>query len=356
MAKIQNVTLPYEALETIKKDVSDFSNAENKLTFNGILNTIISKYSGKSKADFSIVEKEQRDIISKALKDEDCEDSIKQKISESLIKAYKSAFYAKMDAAVHGVSIKFGINKDNCNDGEGYSILFNPAYDGYSTTSRYLSRLFESYAALKKSSREMIILSETFDLITNAIESKSILAITLEQGKRFLVKPYKIIEDPVTQNNYLISYGKPMQSNKKYAIFPYKISRICHAEIVSKGTGEIAKEEIKRIRIKLSGRSPSEISNTPQKITIWMSEQGEHKYNSIIHNRPVIKYTGEKQILNGINYKKYSCNCSLFQAKNYFLRLSNDAVITAPKMTFEEMKNTYIRAVSVYDSFSLNSE
>ena len=50
MAKIQNVTLPYEALETIKKDVSDFSNAENKLTFNGILNTIISKYSGKSKA------------------------------------------------------------------------------------------------------------------------------------------------------------------------------------------------------------------------------------------------------------------------------------------------------------------
>ena len=87
-----------------------------------------------------------------------------------------------------------------------------------------------------------------------------------------------------------------------------------------------------------------------------MSEQGEHKYNSIIHNRPVIKYTGEKQILNGINYKKYSCNCSLFQAKNYFLRLSNDAVITAPKKTFEEMKNTYIRAVSVYDSFSLNSE
>ena len=356
MSKIQNVTLPYEALETIKKDVSDFSNAVNKLTLNGILNTIISNYSGKSKADFAIIEKEQRDIISKALKHEDCLDSIKQRISESLINAYKSAFYAKMNAAVHGISIKFCINKVNCNDGDGYSILFNPAYDGYSTTSRYLSKLFENYATLKKSKREMIILSETFDLIARAIESKSLLAITLEHGKRFLVKPYRIIEDPVTQTNYLVSYGKPMQSNKKYGIFSYKVSRISHAEIISEENGEITKEEIKRIKKMLSARSPSEISSTPKMITLWLSEQGEHKYNSIAHNRPVIKITGEKQVINGVSYKKYSCKCSLFQAKNYFLRLSDDAVITNPKSVFEEMKNTYIRAVSVYDSFSLNSE
>ena len=174
----------------------------------GFINEIITKYMDKADASISIrLEEKRNQLLSLGnSRDESFID-----IVEMLVNQYRDDLISKMD---YGNGKRFpsvGINKEN-----SARIYNNPdcsESDYYGDKPGvYIRAIIEEYTRLPFSERERVMLSTKINDIQAAINTKTMLKITLKNQKTYYVRPHSISLDEQHRYHYLVGMARAYES------------------------------------------------------------------------------------------------------------------------------------------------
>ena len=324
--KSMNVTVTEFTFNVIQHDMAAFQINQNK-----ILNTIVQNLSGESSADYLYQHGSYQILIERIVAA--CIKEFKQPSRNAntartkIENLYKEQFYAEKNQPIHGHSLRFTLSKQSVE--QLYSILGIPketligysvpsdGEPGYRSVTKYLGRLFESYAKLAIKDREKCIFAENYEIIESAISERKCISVNIsaqDSIKTLQIKPYKLLADIFTEYYYLVGYA----------------------------CDQFALEQ------KLKDVSPAYIQNKAVEVKVLMTRAGEDNYFKILRNRPNA-INKEPLRDKGSDYTvKYTFFGSEFQIANYFHQFGADAVITEPRELHDEQKEWYINAVKAY--------
>ena len=215
----------------------------------------------------------------------------------------------------------------------------------YKSVTKYLGRLFESYAKLDPKDREKCIYANTYQIFENAISEQKCITANTDSCVKLIIKPYAILSDVYTGYYYLVAYAHD-ESDEAFEISTFRLSRL-HNPKTCRGN-YLSDTEIYALQEKLKEVSPAYLRNDVVEIQVMMTKAGEEKYLRILHNRPEVK-SKEPIILPDNNYTaKYTFYCTKFQITNYFHQFGADAVIIQPQSLHDEQKMWYLKAMQAY--------
>lgn len=349
------VTVTEYTYNVIQHDIAVFQINNNKL-----LNTIVQNLCGESSADYLYQHESYQSFIEKII--EACAKEFKansQKANTARTKIenlYKEQFYAEKNQPIHGKSLRFTLYKQSVEllyyvPGIPKDVLIGyPDSDNkeprYKSVTKYLGRLFESYAKLDPKDREKCIYADTYQTIKNAIEEKKCITANTDNCVKLIIKPYAILSDVYTGYYYLVAYARE-EFNEAFEISTFRLSRL-HNPKMCRGN-YLSDAEIYALQEKLKEVSPAYLRNYALEIQVIMTKTGEEKYLRILHNRPEVK-SKEPTILPDNNYTaKYTFYCTKFQITNYFHQFGADAVIVQPQSLHDEQKEWYGNALNAYE-------
>ena len=355
--KSMNVTVTEFTFNVIQHDMAAFQINQNK-----ILNTIVQNLSGESSADYLYQHGSYQILIERIVAA--CITEFKQPSRNAntartkIENLYKEQFYAEKNQPIHGHSLRFTLSKQSVEQLYsipgipketliGYSVP-SDGEPGYRSVTKYLGRLFESYAKLAIKDREKCIFAENYEIIESAISERKCISVNIsaqDSIKTLQIKPYKLLADIFTEYYYLVGYSCE-QPNEEYKIATFRISRLNNPK---KCRGDyLTQNEIIALEQRLENVSPAYLQNKAVEIKVIMTEAGEEKYFRILRNRPnAIK----KETLRNKDSDytvKYTFFGSEFQIANYFHQFGADAVITEPRELHDEQKEWYDNALNAY--------
>lgn len=353
----QTVTVSDYTYNTIMHDIYFFKTDYYSLNLNKLLNLIVINYSNRSDADFRVAFSKYQEFYD-AVKRRDADDQLLLQVKDY----FRRDFYSRQNKTIHGERFRFtltrksverlasidDIPKDIINRGrveeEQEQEKKKKPTIGYRSLAKYLSRLFESYSKLSTAERERIIFSDRYKMLEQIISSKTHSVKTIIKENTWLhVKPYKIIFDVTTRQNYLIGLSSADPENEGYNPAPFRINRLRNLQ-EDNSIEPINKVEIEFIEKRLKEVSPAYISMNAKEIKVKLSREGQIKMNVIVRNRP--KIVQKNELENG--EVEYTVYCTEFQAKNYFFQFGADAVVTEPKSLNEFMKTEFQKAADRY--------
>lgn len=340
----QNVTIPESAYAIIKSDVLLFSTDSRKQTFNGLLNTIILNYSGKSSADIDLQIKHLENFFDK-------HKNFDSKLRKNMIKEYLDKLIEEKLRPVHGISKKFTVSSEARAKLEAVPSLMLLYYDYY---GKYLSRLYIDYASLDLNQRERIIFYDYYKKIEDSINSHSLLMIATGNIISY-VRPYILTIDSSTHYNYLIGFSR-LKDEKLESLHSFRISRIKSIHIVESSEGEGVLNDFEETLAKnnIISKGAAHIAFEPTEITVKMTRRGVELYATIAQNRPKVKRI-RKVDEEENSYWIYEFCCSEFQAKNYFMRLGKEAVIQTPESLRLDLYNEFSSLTKLYKPINSNT-
>ena len=197
----------------------------------------------------------------------------------------------------------------------------------YSRTRLYMEAVLEDYFRLTPAQRERIYYAGNFHLIDTAIAERRQLKVTVSSGKTFLVHPYKLMTDKLSNGWYLICYTRrpadPISEKRVSTL------RVAHLKSISilKETASIPAHQKQELAKQLHNRGVQFLTAEPVKILVKMSEKGKNKYAGMMTMRPRCRKK------NGDIWEFY---CTKMQAKRYFCRMAADCQIIEPLDLREE--------------------
>lgn len=214
----------------------------------------------------------------------------------------------------------------------------------------YIKSLIEEYARKTVFNRESIYFKKTLEdldaLLDSAKDDKKRLLLTLTNGSRFIIKPYRISYDYEADYHYIVGMGAK-EGTKDFVPASYRISRIekIAPRSMSSGSGKITEKEKKTIEQKIKDNGISYILGESVEHIIKLTSNGMNMYNSIFHQRPT--YDQIQKGDNGSYIMTFTATNR--QITNYFFTFANEAEIISPKETREWIQNRY---KSAYDSYN----
>ena len=170
----------------------------------------------------------------------------------------------------------------------GYSVP-SDGEPGYRSVTKYLGRLFESYAKLAIKDREKCIFAENYEIIESAISERKCISVNIsaqDSIKTLQIKPYKLLADIFTEYYYLVGYSCE-QPNEEYKIATFRISRLNNPK-KCRGDYLTASEEF-ALEQRLEDVSPAYLQNKAVEVKVIMTRVGEDNYFKILRNRPLLK-------------------------------------------------------------------
>lgn len=355
--KPMNVTVTDFTYNVIQHDMAAFQINQNR-----ILNTIVQNLSGDSSADYLFQYESYQSLIDQIV--DACIKEFKQKANKhneartKIENLYKEQFYSEKNSPIHGQSLRFtlskisvetlysipGIPKENL-------IGYSPSQDNepcYKSVTKYLGRLFESYAELDLKDREKCIYSNNFQIIENAVTDKKCISVNIQSNdicKTLYIKPYGILSDMFTGYYYLVGFARE-QDDEKFEISTFRISRLsnpkkCHGDYLSQS-------EVFMLEQRLEQVSPAYLYSDAIEVNVVMTKAGDEQFYRILRNRP--KVIQKKSIFspNSKYVVQYTFFGTEFQIANYFHQFGADALIVQPQTLHDEQKEWYYGAAKAY--------
>lgn len=210
----------------------------------------------------------------------------------------------------------------------------------YKSLSQYLKSLIEEYARLPYVKREEIYFKTRFQIIGQAIEHKRQLKVTVSNGKRYFVYPYKICTDPLATANYLVGYSKPVdQENEKLILASFRISAFKDIKNTKK-TAYLTIEQKNELEHYIKMRGVQFLAWNEDEIRVRLTDSGHQKYSRQLNLRPSVAKAEEDGTL--------IFNCTQSQAEFYFFKFGEDAEILSPPELREKFAELYRRAAERY--------
>lgn len=242
-----------------------------------------------------------------------------------------------------GVTIQFRLNSYNQ---DNISEMDLEAENYNFKIGKYLRAILEEYATKSFAIREQIIFKDIINTINSAInegdtsKNKS-MEIIIQNGKKFTVKPYKIIYDKSTVYNYLVGLSKSSEQNE-YIPAGFRISKISKIKVnSSRPSGKITVEELKKLTLAIKEKGPNFLIGKNKLIKIKLTENGIKNYNNFIFLRP--------QYVDIEPNNVYVFNCPFANVISYFFKFGSDATILEPDNLKEIFINKYKEALEKYN-------
>lgn len=195
---------------------------------------------------------------------------------------------------------------------------------------RYLKFLLEEYARLDAATQEEIFYRPWLEPrkgdIPLAIDGHKELQVTLRHdapGNQTPFRPFAVHLDEGSRYHYLLGYWDPNRDGQWQAACLrinslYDVKEGCNCLPFSKTERQSLQRQIAQKGVAYLSDSASAVC-----IRVQLTLKGERLYRSMRHMRPLCtEAPGADRI--------YTFTCSLFQAKNYFLRFGKEARILEP--------------------------
>ncbi|MDD6468407.1 MAG: hypothetical protein PUF99_00680 [Bacilli bacterium] len=346
----QHLSLSKYAYSIIDNDIDSFTYFNKDKSFSGFLNTIFFNFYKDSKASIEYLKdlkiKELDEIYTKLSK-ENIFINNKKDIIEKEINSYINKCKDEVNKITTSSTIlegrKFRINKENIN------ILKSSLEDKYySKLGDYLKAIFEEYTSLPYFKRERIYFKDEVNKINEAIKNNKRLKIKFndEDNKTFYIIPYKLIEDNFKIYNYLIGYF--IESSDVSSIYNTtsddsfvtklklcnkRLSTISYIAILSSSSFHINKKTREDIEYKLSTKNIKYLNEKEVTFSIKFSKLGLIKFKKEIINRP------NKFLVDSKDLSIYHINCSLLQAKDYFINFISLITVLSSNDESIKLKN-----------------
>ena len=210
----------------------------------------------------------------------------------------------------------------------------------------YLKCIIEEYCSLPFIQRERIYKKPIYERIETACKEKRMLKISLfSNGKEqtFDVYPYKLVDDPLSTQSYLVCYSKEHQKeDQEKIISSFSMARL-NMPTISKSHFYLTKKEIDKIEDKITKHSPAYLLGTPIETRIRLTEEGKRLYKIKLFSRP-------NKIEEHSTENEYVFFCPAFQIFNYFFSFGANAEIISPKDLRDKIYETHRKALECYDT------
>lgn len=349
------LTLSHFAFETLLQDWNDFSRPSRKdfSRRSELVNRLAIQFQDEAQSSIAIQLKKRRLELDRLLSD--IPTTTRVQLMNTLMNTYCQDLQVRKDTLIksssrlqQGHSFQIRLNKDAQN-ALFHHFSDNALYDECiyyeSNIGSYLRALLEEYARLSSIKREYIYykpwLDENDGIISKAIQNSEELRIQLWSDKKTqwsTFRPYKIEKSDFY--HYLIGYWSiPTTNDWRIACI-----RITSLRTVNSGIrNPLLENEKKSLQNQILQKGIAYLADQENSsiILVHLTPEGENLYRQIRHNRPVcLNQPG--------NDKIYKFECSLFQAKTYFVRFGKHAKIIKPDSLRKEMATFFQEGLSVY--------
>lgn len=332
----QHINLSAECWRCLNDDVISFSTKEEKLTRNGLLNRIVINYWEDAEASIGI-----RLAEAEKLFDASMLDSPKDKIAvrNYLLKVKEASLRSSAAKASKGKGEKFRLNRETieilgrrCNE--------DKYYDG--SIGKYLHALYEEYASLSYSERELIVYKDKVNTVNDAIELGRCIELRLGNAVHKM-RPYKIMRGDRNGLNYIVGYAAQLGSRGERVV-SYRLSKAYDIREVLGDNGRLTADECVRIEEEISAKGVAYLAGKIEEIKVRLTPDGVKTFASKITSRPA--YTEKVKLPDG--GAEYTFRCTAFQAKTYFSSFGKDAEVLAPEQLRKDMKKEFRAALQLY--------
>lgn len=347
----QRINLSHQAYMVLTQDYEQFRTAQS---VSGFYNEIISRYMPQAKAtnavEMQLVKEEWNKILS-LVRD--------QELKEKLLKKLEKEYLAKKKLAVqkspHGKGTSFTIRLNNENFEKLYGKEAAIEMAVYDRPSQYIKEILEEFARLPGSRREAFYLQDLIGQLASeahkrdfqqagTISHHNIIGITL-RGRRYFVRPYKILSDTEQAHLYLIGLSKNMyELDAEERIVSFRLTNLASSDAqveVFQQKKALTRDEKLDIeeRIRKNGVQYL-VSQESERIKVRFHAGGEEMYRKKLHLRPICVEKTEDNI--------YIFDCSERQAANYFFAFGRNVEILAPEKLRQDFLTGYQRAYNLY--------
>lgn len=343
----QHINLSDFAYNTLEEDIYNFYSPGIKGSFAGFLNQIFSSYHERSNASISIrLEQLKKEYLETLKLDKKTSLNIdsRNEVIARLLEVNKRRLLSDALSYTKGNPVKFRINNDNA------LILNESNEDSYyeGSLGNYFKAVLEDYTRQPVFERELIFFSSFVNQIELAIKLQCELKVTIESGKNYFIKPFKIVIDHSSTFNYLIgySYQEKESIQTTIRISSFRLSRIKHLRLYRSRSGFISESDKKALSNVLNSKGPQFLSYNDIDIVVFLTSEGIKKYNNQINLRP--RY----QKIEG---SYYYFNCSESQILYYFFKFGKDALIISPVNLQSRFKRAYKKAYDDYEELELSN-
>lgn len=336
----QHLNLSEQAWSKVEEDMHMFDDITKASNLSGFLNRIFTNYYETALASLSyrLEEKSEyyRSFFSKI--EVTIDKSTTKALIKSMLDVYTKETLDDLSKYPKGIGRKFRINNENVSILE--TSLDDVYYEG--SISLYLKYIFEEYTSLPLHDREKIYFNEHITKIKDAIKNNSILSISLENNRNYLVKPYDVITDKNASFNYLVCMTKLIQKDLSdpYKIGTFRVSRIKNIRSLKSPSGKLTITEQKELTQLLQAKGPQFLSGDDIDVTIRLTKEGIKKYNNQITLRPLF--------MEIVNDNEYQFRCTESQILYYFLKFGRDVTVVSPNYLKDKFKRFYESALNNY--------
>jgi hypothetical protein len=337
----QHINLSEYAWDTINNDVSLFIISKGlRNNISGFLNTIFQNYYEFAKASISF-RLEEKSLEIKNILDKDTfikyPSNLKEDLLKSILKNYQYDLLNYVENLPKGLGKKFRINNNS------YDILeLDDDCRLYNNiVGKYLKGIFEEYASLSFTKRELIYFRGIVDQVELSIKLNVKMYITLDNNRIFLISPLRIQNDNYANYNYLICEATSMdEPEKKPSFATFRLSRIKKARVLKSKRSTFTSQKKKEIEQVIKEKGVQFLSLESNIIKVRLNERGIRKYNSQIYLRP--------KLIEIENDNVFIFDCTELQIIYYFFKFGEDAVVLSPKRLVDSFRNNYRNALINY--------
>lgn len=353
--KKQHLNLSEPAWLIVDQDIKNFYLSEKEESKSGFFNIILKNFYETSNASINLRCANKRDELKKVFNAKtfaSCNEEMKATFIEKYLEVYKKELKDKAFSYPKGHGEKFRINvenvqllKDEINEEEYYD----------DTIGLYLKALYEEYCEKQNYEREQIFFKAIIDEIKMAISESKKLKLAIKEKynpklktfytKRYLVSPYKIVQDDTKSYNYLIGWAEEIKEDgttKEKKVTSFRISRIDKIKKMSSMGGFISKENKDKIEEELIHKKAQFMLGDIIDIKVRFTRKGLESFKRQLYLRPQF-YEKSKADECVYNFK-----CTEVQAINYFFKFARDVEILEPEDLREKFVKRYSEALTNY--------
>ena len=325
----QHLNLSQEAFDVVSLDKYDF---QEKPSLASMLNRIFTLY--RDDADASIEAACNRFELTLEEQLSKVGDSPgKRTVIEALRNAHKDELLEKAASYPREHAFKFAYLAEWAKTDE--------AYDG--VAGRFIKAVIEEYARKPYVEREKIIFAERIRGLEGCCEAHQTVILTLRNGKRYEVKPYRVCIDKGNQYNYLVGLSRKAGTKEEEQLASFRISKLYTYKTSSK-SGKITEAQKKEIEDRLRSVGVQFLLKDPEIIRIRLSPYGNRMYETQAHLRPQFHSRSE----NPDGSWNYELLCTQLQVEYYFFKFGAEAEILSPSELRVKFERKYESALAVY--------
>lgn len=330
------INLSKKAYLTMTEDMVSFHEAERS----SFINIVFKNYRDQAKASVSCFLERQKTEFLKNIEAASGSYEMKLSIAEHLFlqEQKKLLKYVNKLKQKKCYSRNYRINNENLEFLTSDECMENQFYDN--RIGIYLKCILEEYAELPYSEREKIYFRESYDLVESAIRTQSLLKVTTENGLKFHVHPYKMIEDPLATRWYLAGYSSPISGEKKLQTCSFRVPRLKNIQIL-KQSGHLTRQEISVLEHAIEKRTVQFLLSEEEEIRIYLTDEGIKEYNKRIYLRPVKDDEASTE-------HEYVFHCTTRQAEYFFFRFGANAKVLKPESLRQHFAEMYAVAHESY--------